>query len=212
MGTLGYIKDSATSMYVRARYLLNNLGRWLTKDPLWPSESGFVYAGAAPTIWSDMSGLQPYNSYADCIKHSRELLLSEKQACIRCQKAVRGKTDEQAGRICGHLRGRIGPRPSGLPESDRGHQYQDPPPIVNTFIQFCEYLMPPGADFFSSIVGTGRDFFCTNLIKEIERINQKYCEEPYPGRADYPNVSDQQWQNFCDWQEFALNRWKVFCQ
>ncbi len=59
VGTLGYIKDSATSMYVRARYLLSNLGRWLTKDPLWPSEPGYVYAGAAPSMWGDPSGTTP---------------------------------------------------------------------------------------------------------------------------------------------------------
>ena len=59
VGTLGYIKDSATSMYVRARYLLNNLGRWLTKDPLWPMEPGFVYAGASPALRSDPSGRLP---------------------------------------------------------------------------------------------------------------------------------------------------------
>jgi RHS repeat-associated protein len=59
VGTLGYIKDSATSMYVRARYLLNNLGRWLTKDPLWPSEAGYVYAGSEPTVMADPSGAKP---------------------------------------------------------------------------------------------------------------------------------------------------------
>jgi len=57
VGTLGYVKDSAFSLYVRARYLLTNLGRWLTKDPLWPSEPGFVYAGAAPNMRVDPSGL-----------------------------------------------------------------------------------------------------------------------------------------------------------
>ena len=57
VGTLGYVKDSAFSLYVRARYLLTNLGRWLTKDPLWPDEAGFVYAGAVPTNWSDYLGL-----------------------------------------------------------------------------------------------------------------------------------------------------------
>ena len=61
VGTLGYIKDSATSMYVRARYLLSNLGRWLTKDPLWPSESGYVYASAAPSQITDRTGLNPWD-------------------------------------------------------------------------------------------------------------------------------------------------------
>ncbi len=57
VGTLGYVKDSASSLYVRARYLLTNLGRWLTKDPLWPSEPGFVYAGAVPVTFVDPSGM-----------------------------------------------------------------------------------------------------------------------------------------------------------
>jgi RHS repeat-associated protein len=59
VGTLGYIKDSASSMYVRARYLLSNLGRWLTKDPLWPDEPGYVYVGARPTLDSDALGEKP---------------------------------------------------------------------------------------------------------------------------------------------------------
>ncbi len=59
VGTLGYVKDSAFSLYVRARYLLTNLGRWLTKDPLWPSEPGFVYAGAGPSQDSDPFGIEP---------------------------------------------------------------------------------------------------------------------------------------------------------
>ena len=58
VGTLGYVKDSASSLYVRARYLLTNLGRWLTKDPLWPSEPGFVYAGADSIGFVDPVGLQ----------------------------------------------------------------------------------------------------------------------------------------------------------
>lgn len=60
VGTLGYIKDSASSMYVRARYLLSNLGRWLTKDPLWPDEPGFVYSNAAPNVFADPSGPSTY--------------------------------------------------------------------------------------------------------------------------------------------------------
>ena len=57
VGTLGYVKDSAFSLYVRARYLLTNLGRWLTKDPLWPSQPGYVYSNASPSLWVDPSGL-----------------------------------------------------------------------------------------------------------------------------------------------------------
>ena len=65
VGTLGYIKDSASSMYVRARYLLNNLGRWLTKDPLWPSEPGYVYAGGYPTLLTDPIGMAPSGDLFD---------------------------------------------------------------------------------------------------------------------------------------------------
>jgi RHS repeat-associated protein len=65
VGTLGYIKDSASSMYVRARYLLSNLGRWLTKDPLWPSEPGYIYAGADPISMVDRDGLQPGGFWPD---------------------------------------------------------------------------------------------------------------------------------------------------
>jgi len=75
VGTLGYVKDSAFSLYVRARYLLTNLGRWLTKDPLWPSEPGFVYANAKPTLRRDVTGLRPcsaiyqYNCSNVCRAH-----------------------------------------------------------------------------------------------------------------------------------------------
>jgi RHS repeat-associated protein len=59
VGTLGYITDSVSSLYVRARYLLPGLGRWLTKDPLWPNEAGYGYAGCVPNRNIDPSGLQP---------------------------------------------------------------------------------------------------------------------------------------------------------
>lgn len=67
VGTLGYVRDSAFALYVRARYLLTNLGRWLSRDPLWPLLTGFVYGGAAPSMWSDKSGLRPSNTWGqDC--------------------------------------------------------------------------------------------------------------------------------------------------
>jgi RHS repeat-associated protein len=59
VGTLGYITDSVSSLYVRARYLLPGLGRWLTKDPLWPREAGCVYANANPITWTDQMGMKP---------------------------------------------------------------------------------------------------------------------------------------------------------
>lgn len=78
VGTLGYITDSPSDLYVRARYLKPGLGRWLTKDPLWPEESGFVYAGSAPNMWVDPNGMvrqkpikgdRTYSVCAVCICH-----------------------------------------------------------------------------------------------------------------------------------------------
>jgi RHS repeat-associated protein len=58
VGTLGYITDSVSSLYVRARYLLPGLGRWLTKDPLWPNEPGYSYVNTTPL--ADPRRLQPW--------------------------------------------------------------------------------------------------------------------------------------------------------
>jgi RHS repeat-associated protein len=116
VGTLGYIKDSATSMYVRARYLLNNLGRWLTKDPLWPSEPGYVYAGAAPSMWGDPSGkmgpislVMPYLEPSDPprINHGRPGMIirvvdacTRSPFCVSCARAVAEKAIKKANAWC----------------------------------------------------------------------------------------------------------------
>lgn len=56
VGVLGYMKDFADALYVRARYLRTRLGRWQTKDPLWPFESAFGYVSSTPTYKRDPSG------------------------------------------------------------------------------------------------------------------------------------------------------------
>lgn len=56
VGTLGYYRDATDRMYVRARYLRPNLGRWQTVDPYWPVEEAFGYAGANPLTYVDFSG------------------------------------------------------------------------------------------------------------------------------------------------------------
>lgn len=58
VGTLGYFTDSSNSIYVRARYYRPMWGRWMTVDPLWPSEHPYVYVSGAPTYVPDPSGLQ----------------------------------------------------------------------------------------------------------------------------------------------------------
>ena len=52
-------QPSATSLHVRARHLLTGLTRWLTKDPLWPDEPAYIYAGARPSVEHDPSGMRP---------------------------------------------------------------------------------------------------------------------------------------------------------
>jgi RHS repeat-associated protein len=57
-GAWGYYTENHF-MYVRARYYLQDVGRWLTVDPLWPDGSGYGYADCSPTVLSDPSGLKP---------------------------------------------------------------------------------------------------------------------------------------------------------
>ncbi|MBS1714931.1 MAG: hypothetical protein JST30_11410 [Armatimonadetes bacterium] len=57
VGTLGYYKDTSRRTYVRARHYRQNLGRWMTVDPIWPKESAYIYASAMPQAFSDFTGL-----------------------------------------------------------------------------------------------------------------------------------------------------------
>ena len=57
VGTLGYFLDLASQfLYVRARYLVAALARWLTVDPLWPRELAYAYVSGGPTGYSDATG------------------------------------------------------------------------------------------------------------------------------------------------------------
>ncbi len=57
VGLLGYLADTATMLYVRARYLMAKFARWLTVDSLWPSESAYHYSGLRPAFETDPSGM-----------------------------------------------------------------------------------------------------------------------------------------------------------
>jgi RHS repeat-associated protein len=57
VGTLGYYMDSARRYYVRARVYRADLGRWATKDLLWPMESYYGYGRNQPVRFVDPSGL-----------------------------------------------------------------------------------------------------------------------------------------------------------
>ncbi len=56
VGLLGYLTDSATVLYVRARYLMTKTARWLTVDPIWPRQPAYNYADNQPATWVDDSG------------------------------------------------------------------------------------------------------------------------------------------------------------
>jgi len=64
VGTLGYYRDLATRLYVRARYLRPDQGRWQTVDPHWPDESAYGYVGSLPNIYSDPTGEGGWDSQA----------------------------------------------------------------------------------------------------------------------------------------------------
>ncbi len=59
VGTLGYYRDLATRLYVRARYLRPDQGQWQTVDPFWPDESAYGYVYNRPVIGIDMYGQRP---------------------------------------------------------------------------------------------------------------------------------------------------------
>lgn len=60
-GGLGYRRVSSSLSYIRARYYLQNLTRWLTWDPMnaLSNEGLYVYANNRPTLLIDPSGLAP---------------------------------------------------------------------------------------------------------------------------------------------------------
>jgi RHS repeat-associated protein len=58
VGLLGYLRDTASRLYVRARHYRPGLARWQTVDPLWPDENAYGYVGAAPVVVIDSTGTQ----------------------------------------------------------------------------------------------------------------------------------------------------------
>lgn len=57
VGLLGYLRDLATLLYVRARHYLNANAMWLTADPLWPVTRAYSYTKMSPIAYTDSSGL-----------------------------------------------------------------------------------------------------------------------------------------------------------
>jgi len=58
LGIIGYFQDVLSKLsYVRARFLKCDLARWLTVDPLWPSQPAYGYVENNPLLATDGSGL-----------------------------------------------------------------------------------------------------------------------------------------------------------
>ncbi len=57
VGLLGYLRDTASRIYVRARHYRPGLARWQTVDPLWPGESAYGYVGQQPVYRVDPTGM-----------------------------------------------------------------------------------------------------------------------------------------------------------
>ena len=75
VGLLGYLKDLATLMYIRARHYLPHKARWLTVDQIWPTEAPYDYANLAPISLSDTSGQKPAKKGCKVwICHRRDIL------------------------------------------------------------------------------------------------------------------------------------------
>lgn len=54
--------------YNRARHYSSTTNQWISRDPLWPEESGYGYVRGNPVAWIDQHGLKACNEKTDCAK------------------------------------------------------------------------------------------------------------------------------------------------
>jgi RHS repeat-associated protein len=59
VGALGYYTEESGRIYVKVRHYQPEVGQWMSRDPLWPSESAYLYVEGNPTNWTDPSGMAP---------------------------------------------------------------------------------------------------------------------------------------------------------
>lgn len=86
VGTLGYYSDSATTLYVRARYYRPAQTRWMTVDPRWQAGWPYAYCGCSPCIGVDPTGEQsPGECFAQCMREAADLGLPKRLACYACK-------------------------------------------------------------------------------------------------------------------------------
>ena len=74
-GQWGYWRDTASRLYVRARHLRVELGRWVSRDPIRVHhlKGTYRYVQDAPLRWADPTGLVPGEGKYRCCKHAHEL-------------------------------------------------------------------------------------------------------------------------------------------
>jgi RHS repeat-associated protein len=136
-GAWGYYTDATGRQYVRARTLRNDLGRWITVDPLWPSEPAYGYAGGSPMVNVDSSGMAPdhkrcseYKLY-NCLKSFRDTGHTWQQACFGCQRLMPKLSCLDARKWFEHYR-----PPSRPPICPRGRVFP-PNPFDWEYGQWC---------------------------------------------------------------------------
>jgi len=71
-GVWGYLTDAVSRMYVRARHYRADTSRWLTVDPIWPTEPAYVYCRTSPATYIDPSGLAI--KFIDCSEDQKNAL------------------------------------------------------------------------------------------------------------------------------------------
>jgi len=88
-GVWGYLTDAVSRMYVRARHYRPDMSRWMSVDPLWPTELPFNYCAAEPISTKDPLGLGRAEDFFRCfqyLRHIRNLPISDMDICIACKR------------------------------------------------------------------------------------------------------------------------------
>ncbi len=65
-GQVGYYRDIASRLYVRARHLRSGLGRWMNRDTMLSGYDLYTYADANPVIQTDPTGLLSVTGRITC--------------------------------------------------------------------------------------------------------------------------------------------------
>ncbi|MBV6459387.1 MAG: hypothetical protein HONBIEJF_02535 [Fimbriimonadaceae bacterium] len=93
-GTLGPNRDSSSRTHMGVRELLVGIGRWSSRDALWPRERSLLYAAANPISLSDPRGLKAcFRVDDDCKKFGRPFSDYEARAKKSCEHYLKCLSD-----------------------------------------------------------------------------------------------------------------------